>query len=62
MLMDKYIAGLTVAEIANQIGRSTKAVESLLSRARARFRTLLGPYFSVETRGERHESSDARPA
>jgi RNA polymerase sigma-70 factor, ECF subfamily len=62
VLLDKYVAGLTVAEIANRIGRSAKAVESLLSRARVRIRTLLGPYFSVHTGGERHEPTDARPA
>ena len=62
VLLDKYVAGLTVAEIANRFGRSAKAVESLLSRARVRLRTLLGPYFSVHTGGERHEPTDARPA
>ena len=38
VLEAKYANGLAVAEIANQWGESTKAVESLLSRARAAFR------------------------
>jgi RNA polymerase sigma-70 factor, ECF subfamily len=60
VLLDKYVAGLSVAEIADRIGRSAKAVESLLSRARAQFRDRLGPYFSTQAEGERHEPSDAR--
>ena len=35
MLLDKYVGGCSVADIAAQTGRSAKAVESLLSRARA---------------------------
>ena len=58
VLMDKYVAGLTVQEIAERIGRSAKAVESLLSRARARLRALLAPYFSTTTGGECHEPRD----
>jgi RNA polymerase sigma-70 factor (ECF subfamily) len=61
VLIDKYVAGLSVAEIADRIGRSAKAVESLLSRARGQLRDLLKPYFSTQTGGERHEPSDARP-
>jgi len=34
----KYIDGASVAEIANRIGSSVKAAESLLTRARAAFR------------------------
>ena len=34
----KYIDGLTVREIAQRLGRSDKAVEAILSRARAEFR------------------------
>jgi len=45
VLLDKYVAGLSVADIAGRSGRSAKAVESLLSRARARLRDLLGHYF-----------------
>jgi RNA polymerase sigma-70 factor (ECF subfamily) len=61
VLLDKYVAGLTVAEIADRIGRSAKAVDSLLSRARAQLRDLLKPYFFTQTEGERHEPSDVRP-
>jgi RNA polymerase sigma-70 factor (ECF subfamily) len=60
VLVDKYVSGLTVAEIAERTGRSAKAVESLLSRARARLRDQLRPYFFAETEGERHEPSEAR--
>jgi RNA polymerase sigma-70 factor (ECF subfamily) len=60
VLVDKYVAGLTVAEIADRIGRSPKAVESLLSRARAELRDVLRPYFSSQTGGNRREPSDAR--
>jgi RNA polymerase sigma-70 factor, ECF subfamily len=60
VLLDKYVAGRSVAEIAGRIGRSAKAVESLLSRARSELRKLLQPYFSTEVGGERHEPNDAR--
>ena len=60
VLLDKYVAGSSVAEIGSQIGRSAKAVESLLSRARSELRNLLEPYFSSEVGGERHEPNDAR--
>ena len=59
VLLDKYVAGSSVAEIASQLGRSAKAVESLLSRARSELRNLLEPYFSTEVGGERHEPNDA---
>ena len=62
VLLDKYVAGASVAEIAARTNRSVKAVESLLSRARAQLRDLLRPYFSTPTRGECHEPRDARPA
>jgi RNA polymerase sigma-70 factor (ECF subfamily) len=62
VLIDKYVGGCSVADIAAQTGRSAKAVESLLSRARAQLRGLLRPYFSTPTEGERHESTDTRPA
>ena len=47
VLIEKYIDGLSVPEIADRNGRSTKAVESLLTRARARLRELLRPYFQA---------------
>ena len=62
VLLDKYLREMPVAEIAARMGRSAKAVESLLSRARDQLRRLLRPYVSTATGGERHESSDARPA
>ena len=62
VLLDKYAEGLSVAEISARTGRSTKSVESLLSRARDQLRLLLKPYFSNPKEGERHEPSDARPA
>jgi RNA polymerase sigma-70 factor (ECF subfamily) len=45
VLLAKYAEGLSVAAIAARGGRSPKGVESLLSRARARLRALLTPYF-----------------
>jgi RNA polymerase sigma-70 factor (ECF subfamily) len=61
VLLAKYAEGLSVAEIAAQTGRSPKAVESLLSRARSQLRALLRPYFSPLTGGQRREPTDARP-
>jgi RNA polymerase sigma-70 factor (ECF subfamily) len=61
VLLDKYAEGLSVAEIAARTGRSAKAVESLLSRARGQLRALLLPYFSPPTGGQHHEPTDARP-
>jgi RNA polymerase sigma-70 factor (ECF subfamily) len=61
VLLAKYAEGLSVAEIATQTGRSAKAVESLLSRARSQLRALLRPYFSHSTGGQRREPTDARP-
>jgi RNA polymerase sigma-70 factor, ECF subfamily len=46
VLVEKYVEGLSVAQIAAGTGKSPKAVESLLSRAREQFRTLLHWYFS----------------
>jgi RNA polymerase sigma-70 factor (ECF subfamily) len=40
VLLAKYEEGLAVAEIARRWGESAKAVESLLARARAAFRSL----------------------
>jgi RNA polymerase sigma-70 factor (ECF subfamily) len=61
VLLAKYGDGLSVAEIAAQTGRSAKAVESLLSRARSQLRALLRPYFSPLTGGQRREPTNARP-
>jgi RNA polymerase sigma-70 factor (ECF subfamily) len=60
VLLDKYSEGLSVAEIAARTGRSAKAVESLLSRARDQLRELLRPYFS-NPKGDPHVPSDSRP-
>jgi RNA polymerase sigma-70 factor (ECF subfamily) len=62
VLLDKYAEGLSVAEIAARTGRSAKAVESLLSRAREQLRALLRPYFSNPTGGDPHVPTDVRPA
>jgi RNA polymerase sigma-70 factor, ECF subfamily len=43
VLRAKYLDALSVAEIAGSLGLSEKAVESLLSRARAAFRDLYQP-------------------
>jgi RNA polymerase sigma-70 factor (ECF subfamily) len=57
-LIDKYAEGLSVAEIAARTGRSAKAVESVLSRAREQLRALLRPYFTTPTGGYVHVPSD----
>ena len=46
VLVEKYVEELSVAQIAARTGKSPKAVESLLSRAREQFRRLLRWYFS----------------
>jgi RNA polymerase sigma-70 factor (ECF subfamily) len=42
-LVLRYYLGLTITEIAEILGRSVKATESLLSRARQMFRSATGP-------------------
>jgi len=44
VLLWKYVEGLSVETIAIRLGRTAKAVESLLSRAREQARGLLGGY------------------
>jgi RNA polymerase sigma-70 factor, ECF subfamily len=44
----KYIQGLTMQEIAERIGGSAKAVESLLTRAREAFRAGFATVTGVE--------------
>jgi RNA polymerase sigma factor (sigma-70 family) len=44
-LLGKYVEGRSTHELAEQLGRSAKAVESLLTRARATLRELLRFYF-----------------
>jgi RNA polymerase sigma-70 factor, ECF subfamily len=60
VLLDKYSEGLSVAEIAVRSGRTAKAVESLLSRARAQLRARLRPYFSYPRGGQHREPTDVR--
>ena len=55
VLLKKYGDGLSIQEIADHSGRTPKAVESLLSRARDQLRTLLRPYFQPPIRGECHD-------
>ena len=45
VLVDKYVEALSVAEIAERVGKSPKAVESMLTRARQKLRGLLRWYF-----------------
>jgi RNA polymerase sigma-70 factor (ECF subfamily) len=61
VLLKKYLEGHSVAEIADRTGRTAKAVESLLSRARERLRALLRHYFSNTDQGVRHEPYDQSP-
>jgi len=53
VLMSKYVDGLSVNEIAAHTGRTPKAIESLLSRARGRLRVLLKWYFPTPPGDER---------
>jgi RNA polymerase sigma-70 factor, ECF subfamily len=62
VLLEKYAEGRSVTEIAERTERTAKAVESLLSRARAQLRELLRGYFSSSLGGEKHEPSDVRPS
>ncbi len=59
-LLSKYVEGLSVETIAIRTGRTAKAVESLLSRAREQVRGLLGGYMLPCGDGRRlsKESSD----
>jgi RNA polymerase sigma-70 factor (ECF subfamily) len=50
VLINKYVDSLSVAEIADRIGKSPKAVESMLTRARYRLRTLLRSYLPPSLR------------
>ena len=59
-LIAKYVEGLTVDQIAARTDRSAKAIESLLSRARAQMRGLLQWYFASSHEPEVKEPSDGR--
>jgi RNA polymerase sigma-70 factor (ECF subfamily) len=45
----KYVDGLSIFELAERLGRSPKAIESLLTRAREAFRDVAGDVFSLRT-------------
>jgi len=47
VLLCKYVEGLSVEAIAARLGRTAKAVESLLMRAREQMRSLLGGYLAA---------------
>jgi RNA polymerase sigma factor (sigma-70 family) len=52
ILTAKYVDGQSVDQIADETGKSPKAVESLLSRARAELRSLLRWYFVESAEGK----------
>ena len=52
VLTDKYVEGLSVEQISTRTGKSPKAVESLLSRARDELRSLLSWHFTHSTKGK----------
>jgi RNA polymerase sigma-70 factor, ECF subfamily len=60
VLLKKYVGDISVVEIARLTGRSAKAVESLLSRARERLRELLRPYSLHTNQGDRREPADLK--
>jgi len=60
VLLKKYVDGDSVDEIAVRTGRSAKAVESLLSRARDRLREMLRPYFVHLTQGDHREPTELK--
>ncbi len=53
VLIWKYVEGLSVETIAVRMGRTAKAVESLLSRSREQMRGLLGGYMTPCDDGRR---------
>ena len=53
VLLWKYVEGLSVETIATRTGKTVKAVESLLSRAREQVRGLLGGYMMPCGNGRR---------
>jgi RNA polymerase sigma-70 factor (ECF subfamily) len=52
-LVEKYVQGLSVETIARRTGKTAKAIESLLSRAREQARGLLGGYMTPGGDGRR---------
>lgn len=59
-LTAKYVDGLTVEQVAAHAGKTKKATESLLSRARAQMRSLLAWYFDSPDESNQKEASDGR--
>jgi RNA polymerase sigma-70 factor (ECF subfamily) len=55
VLIGKYVSGYTVDELARETRSSSKAVESLLSRARAGFRAAFRRLAGSGSGGESHE-------
>jgi len=55
VLIGKYVSGYTVDELAREARSSSKAVESLLSRARAGFRAAFRRLAQSGSGGESHE-------
>jgi RNA polymerase sigma-70 factor, ECF subfamily len=53
VLVEKYVDGLTVEQMASGNGKSFKTVESLLARARDQLRSLLGTQFQCGMKRER---------
>ncbi|MEN6357009.1 MAG: RNA polymerase sigma factor [Armatimonadota bacterium] len=54
-LISKYVEGYTTDELAQRTGSTTKAVESLLVRARTAFRTAFGKLMADDPGGDNHE-------
>jgi RNA polymerase sigma-70 factor (ECF subfamily) len=52
VLLGKYVEGLSIAELSARTGKTPKAIESLLSRAREELRSLLAWYFQPESEGK----------
>ncbi len=55
VLIGKYVTGHTVEELAAQMGSTPKAIESLLSRARAAFRSAFSALLQDGSGGESRE-------
>jgi len=55
VLIGKYVSGYSVDELANHLQSTPKAVESLLSRARAAFRSAFTSLAQASPGGENHD-------
>jgi len=54
-MLSKYVEGLSVKTIADRMGKTVKAVESLLTRARQQLRSLLRDYVMASSDGRLSE-------